>query len=808
MTLFFAIGLVLFLLLAYHGQTWLAWVAALGTVLIGWGYNSGWTSLVIACLAIWAVAAVTSGIRSFRRNIITRTIFPLVKPILPRMSETEKIAIEAGTVWWEADFFTGEPDFQKLYNFQFQKLSDDEQAFLDGPTEELCRLVEDWDVQASGDLSPEAWSFIREKGFMGMIIPKEYGGLGFSGIGHSAVVTKLSTKNVAAAVTVMVPNSLGPAELLLHYGTTDQKDHYLPRLADGREVPCFALTEPNAGSDAGAMTSTGVVCEDVFDGKKQLGIRLNWDKRYITLAPIATVLGLAFKLSDPDHLLGATEDLGITCALVPAELPGVTIGQRHDPLGTAFMNGPTQGENVFVPIDFIIGGREMAGRGWLMLMQSLAAGRGISLPSMATGSGMAATRVAGAYATVRKQFNMEIGRFEGIEEPLARIAGLTYLMDASRVMTSGAVDAGERPSVASAIVKCYLTESMRDVINDAMDIVGGAGICQGDRNLLAGAYKALPIGITVEGANILTRTMIIFGQGAIRCHPWVPAEMASAFNNDLDGFDRSFWGHVGFVMQNVARSFSLGVSNGILQGTSLSGPTAKWAKKWSRMSAAFALASDVAMGTLGGSLKRKEKLTGRLADCLAWMFMASAAMKRFHEEGERDEHRAVFEWTQAHALYKCEEAYRGVIQNLPFRPAAWFLRLVAFPTGFWAKPPTDALGSKVARGILDGGVLREDLTYGMHVPTGDAPGLATLEHALEKVVLAQAVSKKLKKAVRDKRIEKKPAATLIDRAIQAGILDDSDRLIVEEADAARNAAIKVDSFPLNSSSSPTLDKSA
>lgn len=797
MGIFLVVAFLLFLLLAYHGQTWLAWVLPLGTLLVGWGYISGWQGLAGPTMALWAVAAVLTGIRSTRKNLITRFVFPVVKPILPRMSETEKIAIDAGTVWWEADFFTGEPDFQKLYNFQFKELTNEEIAFLNGPAETLCKMIDDAAVQRDGDLTPETWKFIREEGFMGMIIPKEYGGLGFSGIGHSAVVTKLGTKNVAASVTVMVPNSLGPAELLLHYGTDEQKDHYLPRLADGREIPCFALTEPGAGSDAGAMTSSGVICEGTFEGKQQLGIRLNWDKRYITLAPIATVLGLAFKLSDPDGLLGTKEDYGITCALVPADLPGITTGRRHDPLGTAFMNGPTQGVDVFVPIDFIIGGRERAGQGWLMLMQSLASGRGISLPSTATGAGMVATRVAGAYATVRKQFNMDIGRFEGVEEPLARIAGMTYMMDATRVMTSGAVDAGERPSVASAIAKCYLTEGMRDVTNDVMDIVGGAGICAGERNTVGGMYKAVPIGITVEGANILTRTMIIFGQGAIRCHPWVPSEMESVSTNDLDLFDKAFWGHVGFVMQNVARSFALGMSNGLLQGTSIDGATAKWCKKWSRMSAAYALAADVAMGTLGGSLKRKEKLTGRLADCLAWMFIASAAMKRFQNEGEKATHRDVFEWTQAYALHKAETAYRGVIQNLPFRPAAWFLRVVAFPVGFWASPPSDRLGTKVARGILDGGELREDLTRGMYVPSGDAPGLALLERALEKVVAAQVVTKKLKRAVGERRIERSPSKTLVDRALQAGILDAGDRALIDAADAARAEAIAVDDFPLN-----------
>ena len=795
MWIFVLIALVAGLALTYAGRTWLGWVLPLVLVYAGWWQASVHSPLLFVLSAsILALVALVTGLAPLRRAVLTRRLLPLVRPILPRMSETERTAIEAGSVWWEAEFFTGGPDWGRLLRFDPRELSAAEQNFLDGPVERLCSIVHDWDVNEAGDMPPEAWQKLKADGFMGMIIPNEYGGLGFSAAAHSAVVTKLSSRSVAVAVSAMVPNSLGPAELLLHYGTQQQRDHYLPRLATGEEIPAFALTEPGAGSDAGAMQSRGVVERGTFRGKEVVGMRLTWDKRYITLAPVATVLGLAFKLHDPDGLLGGAADLGITCALIPTDLPGIEIGERHDPLGVAFMNGPTHGKDVFVPVDFIIGGRAMAGRGWLMLMQSLAAGRGISLPSMASGAAMLATRTAAAYATVRKQFNLPIAKFEGIEEPLARIGALTYAMDAARVLTAGAVDAGERPSVASAIVKCYLTEGMRRTINDAMDIVGGAGICRGPRNVLAGAYAALPIGITVEGANILTRSMIIFGQGAIRCHPFVQAEMRAAFDDDLVGFDRAFFGHIGFVFRNVARNVVHGLTGGFLAPSPVPGAASPYYRGLTRMSAAFALASDVAMGTLGGALKRKEKITGRLADVLAWMYLASATLKRFHDEGSKARDLPFVRWFCEHALYEAQEAYLGVLRNLPFRPAAWFLRALAFPFGRRFAPPSDRLGHQVAAALVDGGEAREHLTGAMYVPPEDERGLGVLEDALAKVVRAQAVHAKIGEAVEAKRLERKPADTLVERAHAAGIVTDGDRAVIAEAEAARSKAIAVDAF--------------
>jgi len=785
--------------LLYHGRCWLAWVLPGVVLFVGWWMTSIEHAFPFLFGAgLFVLLAALTGVPGTRRELLSARILPRIAPILPKMSDTEKVAIDAGTVGWEAEFYTGSPNWRRLLNFQAKELSAREQAFLDGPCEKVCGMVSDWRVNQAGDLPKDVWEFIKHQGFMGMIIPEEFGGLGFSAAAHSAVVRKLSSRSVALTVSVMVPNSLGPAELLLHYGTEEQKKQYLPKLAKGEEIPCFALTEPHAGSDAGSMRSRGVVCEGTFNGKKVLGMRLDWDKRYITLAPVATVIGLAFRLYDPDKKLGDKEDLGITCALIPASTPGVEIGERHDPLGIAFQNGPTRGKNVFVPLDYIIGGKDMAGRGWMMLMQSLAAGRGISLPSMATGAAQLATRTAGAYATVRQQFGLEIGRFEGIEERLARIAGLTYLMDATRRLTAAAVDAGEKPSVASAIAKCYLTEGMRLTVNDAMDVVGGAGICVGPRNVLAGGYAALPIGITVEGANVLTRCMIVFGQGAIRCHPFVQDEMRGAQEKDVALFDRALWGHVGFVFRNMARTLWLGLTDGALASVPLQGPAARYYRRSTRLSAAFALAADLAMGTLGGALKRKESLTGRLADIHAWLYLSSAALKRFHDEGSKERDLPALRWACEHAHHEAQQAFLGFLANLPLRPAAWLLRALAFPLGRSFAPPRDALTHAVARGLVDGESSREHLTRGMYVPQGEEPGLGLLETALQKLVKAQGASKKVQTAMREKKLEKRPTETLLERAVEAGVLTAAERSQIEEAERARASAIAVDAFPARS----------
>ncbi len=785
------LGVTLF----YRGRAFWAWVTPGALALIWWvtvGVDSPPLFRVIA--GAFGALVLVFGVRPVRSALVSPWVMRVVARLLPRMGETERIALEAGTVWWDGDLFSGDPDWRKLMAFEIRGLSEAERAFLDGPVEELCAMVNEWEVVQRGDLPPEVWDFIKRRGFFGMIIPEEYGGLGFSAAAHTAVVTKLASRSVTAAVTVMVPNSLGPAELVHRYGTEEQKRRYLPRLAIGEEVPCFALTGPEAGSDAAATQSVGTVCRGSYRGEEVLGMRLNWRKRYITLGPVATVIGLAFRLRDPDGLLGQEEGLGITCALIPADAPGIEIGARHDPMGIPFHNGPNLGRDVFVPLDFIIGGREMAGEGWRMLMESLASGRSISLPSLAGASAQLATRVVGAYATVREQFDTPIGRFEGIEEPLARIGGLTYTMNAARTMTAGAVDAGEQPAVASAIVKAYLTEGMRRVVNDAMDIRAGAAICRGPRNILANAYQAIPIGITVEGANILTRSMIIYGQGAIRCHPYAQEEMRAVADGDVRRFDRAFFGHVGFVVVNAVRSVLLGVTNGRLLRPPVSGKATRYFGQLTRMSAAFAVVSDAAMGTLGGKLKRREKITGRLADALAWMYLASAALKRFNDEGQRDCDVPFVEWSCQHALYEIQTALVGILRNLPNRPAAWALWPVVFPLGARLSPPSDGLGGAVARALLDDREACHMLTRDIYIPPADEPGLGRLDAALDHAVPALAVERKIRDAVRAGLLDKAPGDALLDRAVQAGIITTEERQDVLSADEIRDEVIQVDSF--------------
>jgi acyl-CoA dehydrogenase len=745
-------------------------------------------------VALAAALGALLFVRPLRRRLLTPLLLPRIARLFPRVGETERIALDAGTVWWDGELFSGRPDWERLLRFPVRELDERERAFLAGPVEELCARLDDWKVTQAGDLPAEVWSFLRRHGFFGMIVPEEYGGLGFSARAHSAVVTRLASRSLTAAVTVMVPNSLGPAELLLHYGSDEQKRHWLPRLATGQEIPCFALTGPEAGSDAAATQSEGVVCRASFEGLEALGIRLSWRKRYITLAPVATLIGLAFRLRDPDHLLGEREDLGITCALVPVGLPGVEIGRRHDPLGIPFQNGPIEGHDVRVPLDAIIGGQAMAGQGWRMLMETLAAGRSISLPAVSVGGAELCARVVSAYAMVREQFDTPIGRFEGVEEPLARIGGLTWTMNAARVLTAAAVDAGEKPAVLSAVVKAWLTEGMRQVVNDAMDIRAGAAIMRGPRNILARAYQAAPIGITVEGANILTRSMIIYGQGAIRCHPFAQAEMRAAAAGDMAGFDRAFFGHIGFVLANAARALGHGLTGARLARAPRGGPMAIWYRHLSRYSAAFALVSDFAMATLGGQLKRREKLSGRLADAIAWLYLGSAALKRFADAGEPPRELPFARWACERAAFEIERALCGVLDNLPARPVAWLLRALVFPLGARARGPDDALGAEVAGRMLDDPEAREALCADVFVPPPEEPGLGRLEAALVHARAALAVEAKIRAAVRAGRIDRAPGDELADRALAAGVIGPAEREQLRLADAARDEVIAVDAF--------------
>jgi acyl-CoA dehydrogenase len=640
---------------------------------------------------------VLQGLRKLRRNTVSRFLMPVISRAMPTMSSTEREALSAGTVSWEGDLFSGKPDFNRLLNAPVVHLSAEEQAFLDGPVTQLCRMLDDWDITHHlTDLPPAVWTFIKEQGFLGMIIPKRYGGLEFSATAQMSVLVKLYGCSVSAATTVSVPNSLGPAELLLKYGTSDQKEYYLPRLAKGVDIPCFALTGPTAGSDAASIPDKGIVCRQQVNGEDVLGMRLTWDKRYITLCPVATVIGLAFRLFDPDNLLGKGENLGICCALIPANTPGVIKGRRHFPLNVAFLNGPTQGNDVFVPLDCLIGGPERVGQGWRMLMECLSAGRAISLPSSAVGGSQAVALATGAYARVRKQFNLPIAAFEGIEEPLARIASHLYVIDAGLTMAAAFIDHGAKPSVAGAILKYHTTERSRLIAMDAMDIHGGKGICLGPNNYLGRFYQGAPISITVEGANILSRSLIIFGQGAIRCHPYVFREMESIRQQDLTAFDEAIWGHVGFICSNIMKSVWFALTDARFTKA----PKGAFHREYQlihRYSTALAFLADFSMITVGSALKRKEKLSARLGDLLSYLYLASAVLKRFHSDGEPAADVPLVTWSCQQLFHACDEAIGGVIANFPARWAKGVLNLLLRPWGSRRAKPSDALGQQVAR---------------------------------------------------------------------------------------------------------------
>jgi acyl-CoA dehydrogenase len=795
MLLTLILALVVFLALAFRGLGFFAWLAGAAVLVTGWSVTGvAHPALFATCVIALVALAALFGLPPLRSQIVSRFIMPLFAKVLPRLGETERIALDAGTVWWDADLFAGIPPWRKLLDFQIKPPNTEELAFLNGPVDGLCRRLNDWDIEQRRDLPPDIWAFIKEQRFFGMIIPKEYGGLGFSAIGHARVITRIASRSVTAAVTVMVPNSLGPGELLVDHGTPEQKQRYLRRLARGEEIPCFALTGPEAGSDAAATQSEGVVEKRVIDGIEVVGMRLNWKKRYITLAPVATLIGLAFRLKDPHKLLGDIEDLGICCALIPRATPGIEIGQRHDPMGVPFQNGPIVGTDVFVPIDAIIGGAAGIGHGWRMLMESLAAGRSISLPALSIGAAQMATRICGAYATVREQFDTPIGRFEGIEEPLARIAGMTYLMSATRTLTCGALDAGEKPAVLGSIVKAYLTEGMRQVVADAMDIRAGAAIQRGPRNALARTWAAVPIGITVEGANILTRSMIISGQGAIRCHPFVQKEINAIAANDLVAFDRAVFGHVNLFATRAVRALLLALSGSRLAAAPRTEDTARYYQHLSRFSAAFAIVSDTAMGTLGGSLKRREKLSGRLADALAYLYLASAALKRYHDEAKTTANYGLVCWSVEVCLYRIQEAVLGILDNLPARPAAWALRGLIFPLGARFRPPSDKLGQRVARDILEDREARTTLTSDVFVPPPGEVGLGALEAALDKAVRAIPVETKLRDAVRAGALDRAPGHMLDDLGLAAGVISQAEYELLNDARDARDEVIQVDAF--------------
>ncbi len=784
----------------------------LGLIAVAWFRAPLWLATLLAVAATlstllwlpvhWAVDLVlivtTASLLFFtitplRRSLLSKPLFNWFKGVLPAMSATEKEALDAGTVWWDAELFSGKPNWKLLLDQPKPSLSAEEQAFVDGPVEELCAMLDDWKINRElKDLPPEVWQFIKDQRFLSMIIPKAYGGLEFSAQGNAAVVTKLSTRSLTAAVSVMVPNSLGPGELLMHFGTEVQKKQYLPRLARGEEIPCFALTSPLAGSDAASMPDEGVVCKKTIDGKEVLGLKVSWDKRYITLAPVATVLGLAFKTRDPDGLLGGQEHLGISCALIPTSTPGVEIGNRHLPGGSVFMNGPTRGKDVFIPMDWLIGGQERIGQGWRMLMHCLAAGRAISLPAQGVAGGKACSAMTGAYARIRYQFKQPIGYFEGIEEPLARIGAEAYRMEAAHKLTLAALDAGHKPVVLSAILKAYLTEANRRVLNDAMDVHGGKAVVEGPGNYLSLGYQALPVSITVEGANILTRSMIVFGQGAIRCHPYLLKEMLAAQDSDLNAFDQALWGHVGFLISNLVRAPLLGLSGGRLSASPVSGPTAVYYRRINRLSSAFTLIADVCLLILGGKFKFAEKLSGRFADALAHLYLASSVLRRYEDEGRQSEDLPLLKFAVEDSLHQVEEALHGVCRNFPIPAVGAVLRVLSFPWGRRHTVADDRTGHKIARLLMSDTASRARLIDGCYFsPEEDGTGIVL--KAFEAVLKAEPAENAIRNA-----LKAVPSPVNVDaltaKAVAAGVITEEQAADLKRAQDLSARVIAVDEF--------------
>ncbi len=797
--LWFLLFLITVFTLAYRRVDLLQSSMTIAAVLLAYtgfgGAHPGWLVFLWVMFALFA----SLNVDDLRIRWVTQPLIKFARTVMPNMSDTEREALEAGTVWWEGELFSGSPDWTKLMDTPAPKLSKEEQAFLEGPTEELCTLLDDWKITHElGDMPKKIWTFMKKEKFFAMIIPKEYGGLEFSAFAQSKVLCKLSSRSTVAASTVGVPNSLGPGELLLHYGTEKQKKYYLPRLAKGTEIPCFALTSPRVGSDATAITDTGVVCKGMYKDKEVIGIRLNWDKRYITLAPIATVLGLAFKLYDPEHLMGDKDAYGITAALVSTKLDGVTIGRRHFPLNIPFQNGPTQGKDVFIPLDAIIGGPEMAGQGWRMLVEQLSVGRGITLPSNAVGASKAAVYATGAYARIRRQFGLPIGKFHGVAEVLGRMAGSTYMMTAALETTLAALDQGEKPSVPSAILKYHNTEMGRQVANDAMDIQGGKGIMLGPNNYLGRSYQSIPIAITVEGANILTRSLIIFGQGAIRCHPFVFEEMQALANEDndqaLQAFDQALFGHIGYAMSNAARSLLLALTQARFNDVPARGATRRFYQHINRYSASFALASDVAMLFLGGELKRKELLSARLGDVLSSMYLASMVLKHYENQGCQSVDLPMVEWACRKLLYNAQEQLHSFLRNFPNRWVAALLRMMIFPRGRSYFSPADDLAQQITELVINPCRSRDRLCKDIYTTCEPGNPLGLLQEALELTAKVKPLERKVFEAHRKGKISAEDTPSQINEAEKQGIISKEQAAQLRDFDSKVMALIAVDDF--------------
>jgi len=761
-----------------------------------------WLVLLSPWTIVALVPAIVLGLLSvpaIRRVLVAAPAYGLVKSILPRVSRTEQEALDAGTVGWDAELFSGRPDWDKLLNIRKVTLTAEEQAFLDGPVNKVCSMIDDWDVRHNrADLSPEVWAYLKEQGFLGMLIGKEWGGLGFSAQAQSQVVSKVASRSVAAGITVMVPNSLGPGELLEKYGTPEQKEKYLARLAKGQEVPCFALTGPYAGSDAASMRDVGVVTYDMYQGKKTLGVKVSWDKRYITLAPVASLVGLAFHLHDPDHLIGDTENIGITLALIPADFPGVEIGRRHYPARAAFMNGPIKGRNVFIPMEFLIGGLDYVGQGWRMLMECLSTGRAISLPAIGTVSIKQSLRVTSAYARIRRQFGIPVGIMEGVAEPLSRLVRSAYTYEAARGLTASMVDEGQKPAVVSALLKYRTTEAMRDRVNDALDIHGGRAVQDGPSNYLFSGYMTTPVAITVEGANILTRSLITFAQGALRAHPYLYTEIEAAQDPDRErgviAFDKAFGGHLSFMLRNMSGSLLHALSFGRFASTPTHSEMARWYRQLARYSQSFALVGDWTVAFLGGNLKRKQRLAGRMADILSDLYLLSAVLKRFEDEGRQKEDAPLVDAIARDHLFNIEQSFAGVFANFPNPVLRWLMRALVFPLGRHRKPASDRETYRLSRAVLRPGAFRDRLTIGTYVSMDPKDVTGVLEDALLKVTRAEEVEAKFVRAIKKGQIERRLDRDAITDSVDAGLLTEAEAAPLRLADQATDRVIKVDDF--------------
>ncbi len=760
--------------------------------------SASWITLTLTWLVFGAMVTVLNH-RELRLKLLSQPMLDIYQRIAPQLSETERVALEAGTVGWEGELFSGRPRWSKLLSQPAPQLSGEERAFLDGPCEEVCGMANEWEItHERNDLPPQIWDYLKRNKFFGMIIPKQYGGLGFSAHAHSAVLQKLSSISATLNATVAVPNSLGPAELLLHYGTDEQKNYYLPRLADGREIPCFGLTNPTAGSDATSIPDFGIVCEQMVDGKPVLGLKLTFEKRYITLAPVATVIGIAFRMHDPDRLLGDKSDIGISLVLIPRNTPGLEVGRRHLPMNVPFQNGPVSAKDLFVPLDCLIGGPAYAGQGWRMLVECLSVGRAISLPSGSTGAVRMAALATGAYARIRKQFGLSIGRFEGVEEALARIGGLTYAVSALSRMTAAAVDLGEKPAVPSAIAKYHATELGRLVIQDAMDIHGGKAVILGPKNYLGRNWQGAPIGITVEGANILTRNMIIFGQGAVRCHPYVLKLMQAAGLADperrISEFDKVLFQHAGFAVSNACRAFVYGLVHSRIGAAPGDGYSKRYYRKLSRYSAALALVSDTAMLLLGGKLKQKERISARLGDVLSNLYIASALLKRFEDQGRPELDRPFLAWAIHDCVFRMQTALDGVLRNFPIRPVAWLLRVLVFPIGRLEAAPGDRLGHRVATLLMYPNEARDRLgEFCFLAPTAHNP-VGQMNAMLGTIIEAEPIERRVAKAQKAGTLTALECAAQLLEAVQFGVITEDERLLLARSRAAVSEIIAVDDF--------------